>query len=185
MLPRTVTHRYTGEQVTFLETAAETGGEHLLIQVSLPPQGDGPPLHSHLTFTEEFEVLDGNLTVKVDKRTLNLGVGEKAFVLLGLNHTFTNTTNEPVTFTVKLTPPSLFEESMRIHYGLMDDNLTNDKGVPRNLLQLALILWMQDTLVAGLPPKFQRALLTGLVKLGKKTGAFKNLGKYTGAALNI
>lgn len=185
MLPRTVTHRYTGEQVTFVETAQETGGEHLLLEVALPPRGDGPPLHSHRTFVEEFTGIEGTLTVKLDGRTINLGAGDKALVLLGLNHTFTNNSDAPVRFNVKLTPPSGFEESMRIHYGLMDDGLTDAKGNPKNLAHLALILSMQDTLVAGVPKKFQVWLLNKLVARGRKKGAYEGFERYTGKPLTF
>ena len=180
MLTRTVTHRFTGEQVTFLETATETGGEHLLIEVTLPPHGEGPPLHSHLTFTEQFTIIDGTLAVTVGKATKELTAGQQALIVMGLKHTFTNAHFAPVTFQVKLTPPSQFEESMRIHYGLMDDGRTNNKGVPTNPLHLALILSLQDTLVAGIPPRVQRKILDALVWLGRKSGAYRGLEKYTG-----
>ena len=64
---RTVKHQITGEQITFLETAEETLGKYLYIEVALPPQGDGPPLHSHDEFEEEFEVVSGQLTVTLGK----------------------------------------------------------------------------------------------------------------------
>lgn len=184
MLARTITHKFTGEQVTFVETAAETEGNHLLIEVALPPQGDGPPLHSHRTFTEEFTVLEGVLSVKLDGRKLELAQGDKALVLLGLNHTFTNNTDQPVRFHVKLTPPSGFEESIRIHYGLMDDGLTNAKGQPKNILHLALILLLQDTLVAGVPRSLQVAILKRLVARGHAKNAYAGFEKYTGSALD-
>lgn len=185
MLPRTVTHRYTGEQVTFVETAQETGGEYLLLEVALPPHGDGPPLHSHLKFTEEFTCLEGTLSITHDKQKFDLAPGQKALVLLGFNHTFTNNSAEPVRFNVKLTPPSLFEESMRIHYGLMDDDLTDDKGTPKDKAHLALILLLQDTLVAGIPVKFQQWLFKKLIARGKKRGAFEGLDKYIGKPLDL
>ena len=43
MLPNTVKHRYTGEQITFVERTKD----YTIIEVSLPPNGDGPPLHKH------------------------------------------------------------------------------------------------------------------------------------------
>ena len=56
---RSVKHQITGEQITFLETAEETKGKYLYIEVALPPQGDGPPLHSHDECEEEFELISG------------------------------------------------------------------------------------------------------------------------------
>lgn len=185
MLPRTVTHKFTGEQVTFVETAQETGGEYLFLEVALPPRGDGPPLHSHLEFSEEFTCLEGQLSVTHEKQKLELNPGEKALVLVGFNHTFTNNTDAPVRFNVKLTPPSLFEESMRIHYGLMDDGLTDDKGNPKDKAHLALILLLQDTMVAGIPVKFQRWLFRKLVARGTKRDAFAGFDKYIGKPLDL
>ena len=69
LMNRTVKHQITGEQITFLETAEETQGKYLYIEVALPPQGDGPPLHSHDEFEEEFEVIFGQLTVTLGKDT--------------------------------------------------------------------------------------------------------------------
>lgn len=183
MVARTVTHRFTGEQVTFLETAEDTGGQYLLIEVSLPPHGDGPPLHSHLSFTEQFTVIAGTLTVRVEKSQRPLRSAQQALIVPGIKHTFSNKHDEPVTFQVQLTPPSQFEQSMRIHYGLMDDGRTNAKGLPKNLFHLALILSLQDTLVAGVPPRLQRMVLNGLVRLGRKTNAYVGLENYSGQPL--
>lgn len=35
-MEQTVTNRVTGEQITFIETAKDTKGEYLLIEVALP-----------------------------------------------------------------------------------------------------------------------------------------------------
>ncbi len=66
-MQRTVKNKVTGEQITFLETAEEMNGRYLSIEVSLPPQGDGPSLHIHDEFEEEFEVISGRLTVTIRK----------------------------------------------------------------------------------------------------------------------
>ena len=81
-------------------------------------------------------------------------------------------------FRVKLTPGLFFEESARIHYGLMKDGLTNDKGQPTKLTHTALILSMQNTLVAGLPIGLQRKLFGWIVKRAYKKGVYNNLDRY-------
>ncbi|WP_228547532.1 cupin domain-containing protein [Filobacillus milosensis] len=55
----TITHKFTGERITFLETSADTDGAYEYIEVFLPPGGEGPPLHYHMKFEEEFEVRRG------------------------------------------------------------------------------------------------------------------------------
>ena len=178
-LAKTVTHRYTGESVTFLQTSEETNGKLLLIEVSLPPQGDGPPLHVHDEFEEVFEVKSGTLTVFVGTEKHTLTAGDTIKAPKYTPHTFTNEHDEPVTFHVRLTPASQFEQSMRIHYGLMDDGLTDDKGTPKNILHLIYILKLQNTLIAGKSLGVQRFLFNVLLGIGKLTGSFKALTKYT------
>ncbi len=46
-MKRTVSNQVTGEKITFLETAKDTNGVYLFIEVALPPHGKGPPLHIH------------------------------------------------------------------------------------------------------------------------------------------
>lgn len=178
-MKRTVVNQITGEQITFLETAEETNGEHLLIEVTLPPQGDGPPLHLHDEFEEEFEVISGKLTVTLGKEQHILQAGNRCLVALNTAHTFTNNHDEPVVFHVRLTPPSQFEQSVRIHYGLIDDGLVDAKGNPKNLAHTALILSMQNTLVVGIPLWLQRKLFKFIVNRAQKKHRYEALEKYT------
>ena len=102
---QTVVNQVTGEQITFLEKAQQTNDQYLLIEVSLPPKGDGPPLHYHDKFEEEFEVLSGKLTVTLGKKQHILHSGDRRLITLNTAHTFTNQHDEPVVFRVRLTPP--------------------------------------------------------------------------------
>lgn len=182
-MERTVVNQVTGEQITFVETAEETEGKYLSIEVALPAQGNGPPLHMHDEFEEEFEVVSGKLTVTLGKEQHVLEAGDRRLVTLGVAHTFTNNHDEPVVFKVRLTPPSQFEQSVRIHYGLIDDQLVDQKGNPKSFAHTALILTMQNTLIVGLPLWIQRPLFRFVVNRARKKGQYKSLEKYIGKAL--
>lgn len=179
-MEQTVTNRVTGEQITFLETAKDTNEEYLLIEVALPPFGKGPPLHIHDRFEEEFEVITGMLTVTLGKTKHLLVAGDRCVAPLKTPHTFTNEHEDHVVFRVRLTPPSKFEQSVRIHYGLMDDGLTDEKGNPKSLAYTALVLSLQDTLIVGIPFWVQRYLFKRTVKHARKKGVYTALEKYTG-----
>lgn len=185
MLSRTVSHKVTGEQITFLETAEETGGRYLYIEVSLPAFGQGPPLHVHTEFEEAFEIVSGQLEIQTGKQKQSLKAGERLVAPVGVAHTFNNPHDQPVTFRVKLTPPAQFEQSVRIHYGLMDDGLTDLKGNPTIMSHTALILYLQNTWVAGIPLWIQKPLFKFAIKKGLKKGEFKQLEKYTSFKLDI
>jgi len=47
----------------FVATAAQTGGDFGLFEVTMPPGGSGPGPHLHRTFSESFHVLEGSLAV--------------------------------------------------------------------------------------------------------------------------
>lgn len=184
-MERTVRHGVTGEQITFVETASETGNKHLLIEVVLPPRGDGPPLHYHNQFTEEFRVIAGSLTVQIDKEQHVLVQGQSLTAPIGTAHTFRNAHDEEVIFQVKLTPPLQFEESVRIHYGLMQDGLCDEKGNPKKAAHIALILMLQNTFIADKPLWLQRLLFGTLIQIGKLTKAYTPLAKYIGKDVEL
>lgn len=185
MQKKTVKHRVTGEQITFVETAKDTNGEYLLIEVTLPPYGEGPPLHYHDEFVEQFTIMEGTLTVTVGEREHVLEANDTITAPIGTAHTFHNRHDQPVTFHVRLTPPSQFEESVRIHYGLMDDHLTNEQGVPKNVFHLILILKLQNTLIAGKSLRAQRILFNTLIRIGKLFRMYHGLETYTGDKIRI
>jgi hypothetical protein len=51
---------------------------------------------------------------------------------------------------VELRPGSLgFERTLQITYGLAQDGLVNKQGLPKNILQLSILIEMSDTIVPG------------------------------------
>jgi mannose-6-phosphate isomerase-like protein (cupin superfamily) len=175
---QTIVNAFTGEQITFVKTSQETNGEYMLIKVYLPPHSEGPPLHYHLAFEEQFEVIEGELTVQVKNEKSILKANEQLLVDKNVNHRFSNETNQPVTFYVTLTPGSQFEESMRIGYGLIEDGKVNKKGIPKNIFHLAMLLKMQDTNLAGVPLFVQKLVFGNAASIGTRFGMDKTLKKY-------
>jgi mannose-6-phosphate isomerase-like protein (cupin superfamily) len=174
---RTVRNPVIGDEVTFVHTAGETGGEHTLARVLLNP-GGGNPLHYHLTYTEEFEVVDGFLTIHRDGERLMLGPGETAHAPIGSRHRFANDTDRPVTFLTTIRPARRFEEQIRIAYGLARDGKTIGGGVPRNPLQLALLFEISETYIPALPLAVQRGIFGPLARLAHWLRSERSLEKY-------
>jgi hypothetical protein len=55
----TIENPVTGERATFLKTSAETGGELVLIETTVAPDGFVAAEHIHPYQSERFEVLSG------------------------------------------------------------------------------------------------------------------------------
>lgn len=130
-----------------------------------------------MAFEELFEVIDGELTVQINNEERIVKPGEQLLVDKKTNHRFRNTSDQPVSFYVTLTPGHQFEESMRIAYGLIADGKINKKGFPQNFFHLSMILKMQDTNLANVPLFIQKFIFGNASYIGKLLGMDKSLKK--------
>src|SRR5215472_7965486 len=83
--------------------SADTGGRYGLIEFLVPP-GLGSPWHLHTDEDEWFFVLEGNLTVYVGDRRVDLKAGGFAFGPTGVPHTFIGAGPDPTRVLVGLSP---------------------------------------------------------------------------------
>lgn len=77
-----------GSVFQITRSTADTGGEFLEMEWKLPPGGWAPGAHMHKALTEEYEVLDGSLDVRLAEEWRTLTAGESAAVPPGTVHTF-------------------------------------------------------------------------------------------------
>jgi quercetin dioxygenase-like cupin family protein len=154
----------------FLETAEESGGRRTLVEVELAPGGGNEP-HKHLSFSERFLCVEGELTVRVDGLLHVLQPGDEATAEPGAVHNFANETDDPVHFQVELAPGhGGFEQALQIVYGLAEDGLTNDKGIPKSLVSTALLMELGETRLVG-PIRMLVPILKVLARVGRRRGA--------------
>jgi len=166
------------DKVTVLKHPDETNNEFMLLEVELKPGGRNG-WHYHTSFTEEFFAKSGKLGVQVGRRKLSLAPGESAKVHIGERHYFFNSTNETITFNVRISPANAgFLQALQIGYGLASDNLTTQKGVPKKIDHLALLLSLSDTRLTGLPGIISSLLIKRAHALEKKGLKKKLIEKY-------
>jgi quercetin dioxygenase-like cupin family protein len=172
-MDKIITNPITCEKGTFLKESADTNGEYTKVMVDLLPFAKGVPKHYHTAFTEEFEVLEGEMVVTAGKEKITLRSGEKAFVPINMIHTFRNYTDQPVKFTVELRPASVgFERSIRAAFGLARDGQCRKNGLPKKLVHLALLAkwgegmvpWPMSILVKALNKKAEKAEQNGIAQ---------------------
>lgn len=66
----------TGEVLIFHRTSATTGGEAVLVETIVRPEGFVAAAHVHPRHTERFEVLEGRLGLRVGDKELLAGPGD-------------------------------------------------------------------------------------------------------------
>lgn len=178
---RVIENPVTGERLTFLAIAEETGGELLRVKSELPAGSPGVPMHYHLAFTERFEVLEGRLDMCVGgkKNHIVLTAGQSAFAPLYTPHRFWNGSAEPVVFVGEIRPARKMEKSLRAAHGLARDGKTNKKGVPTNPFELALLYELSESYIVGMPLSLQKSVFGALAKVARWRGYDPEFTRYT------
>lgn len=162
------------DKVTVLKTAEETNYDHILVEVELAP-GGCTPKHYHTSFAETFIPIEGTLGVDVGKKTFRLQKNQVATANKNEIHRFYNPGKETISFQVKISPAeNRFLESLCIGYGLADDGLTNNKGIPKKFDHLAVLLEHSDSRFTGFL-RLIEPLLLSRARRARKKGVMKEL----------
>lgn len=179
MKERIIENPLIGDRVTFIETARESNGKHTRLMVELSPKG-GNDLHYHRTYSETFEVLEGELGVQIGKENKILRKGEMYKVDEYVLHRFFNpSATDPVKFNCTLMPGHEgFENTIRVGYGLCRDGKTNKQGIPKNFYHLSLLTEWSDSNFAGFLKFIKPFTAWGARKAVKKKLDLELLGKY-------
>ncbi len=135
-----IEHPLTGERVTFLETAASTGGQRLRLAIEMAPGGALPGSHSHPGAEERFMVTAGRVQMKRAGKTSIIDVGESMVVPAGEGHTWGNPFDEPAAIAVDLYPALRMETMFETLFGLASDGLLSKRTKLPTFLQMALML---------------------------------------------
>ena len=161
----------TGERLVFRQTSRETGGEAVVIETYVRPNGFVAAAHVHPWQTERFSVISGRLGMKAGRKKLRLGRGDVAVVEPGTPHKFWNAGEETAHFVCEIRPALQFESLIETMFSLAADGKTNRKGMP-NPLRLAVIANAHfDTVRLPFPPAvLQRFGLALGAPLGKALG---------------
>ena len=96
---------YNGWLMTLLATGEETQGQFALIE-AVGRKGNVPPPHIHHREDEIFYVLEGEITVSVNDRTIKVTPGTMVFLSRDVRHSFT-IESEQVRMLQLLTPAGL------------------------------------------------------------------------------
>jgi mannose-6-phosphate isomerase-like protein (cupin superfamily) len=161
----------TGEVLIFHRTSQETGGESVLVETIVRPGGFVAAAHVHPHQTERFEVLEGEIGLRIGDEESLVGPGEVATVIPGTPHRFWNAGEGEVRFLCEVRPALEFESLIETMFTLAREGKTNHKGLP-NPLQLAVIARSHfETVRLPFPPAFlQRAALAVGASLGRLFG---------------
>jgi quercetin dioxygenase-like cupin family protein len=161
----------TGEILIFHKTSRETGGEAVLVETIVRPDGFVAAAHVHPHQTERFEVLEGRLGLRVGTEEIVAEPGDVLTVEPGTPHRFWNAGDGEARFVCEVRPALEFESLIETMFGLAAEGKTNRKGMP-NPLRLAVIARSHfDTVRLPFPAAWmQRAALAVGASFGRLLG---------------
>jgi quercetin dioxygenase-like cupin family protein len=151
--------RYFGDRFCILESSRHTDDQSLQGEYLAAPKAKVPQ-HVHRDQEESFEVISGTLGIRVGGRELILKPGHSAVSPPNVPHEWWNPNeDEEVRFLVRLRPGLGIETMLQTVLYLSRDGKTIGGMIPRNPLQLAVILrevhgWVYFT---GVPKSLRKA----------------------------
>jgi quercetin dioxygenase-like cupin family protein len=158
-----------GASFVVSKSAAETGGERVELEMTLPPGAAGPPPHFHPRQEEQWHVLAGTLDVQVDGTWRTLREGESESIPPGHVHTLRNRSSDEVRVLDVHIPALDFQDYMEELHRLTEAGKITSLRNPRSLIYLATVL--RDHRTTQLTSsRLQRAAETALAGIGKLLG---------------
>ena len=121
---------HAGQQIRFIKTSADTGGELLVMESAWQPFSRRPPLHYHPQQDELFTVLDGRLTILSGDNKHVLQAGDEFHIPAGTVHAMWNAHEEPVKVRWEVRTAMETEFMLEQAMGLSKEGKVSATGMP-------------------------------------------------------
>jgi quercetin dioxygenase-like cupin family protein len=168
---QTIENPVSGEKITFIQTARDTGGEKLEIELELSPDGHVPGAHVHPEQTETFHVLEGTMKFRMGLRRIVAKAGDTVVVPAGKVHRFSNGGDETARCRVEVTPALDMEQLFETAVELAIEGNTTRKGMPKPLHLALFTRRFAREVRAPFPPAWMvRVLMAPLAAMARRRG---------------
>ena len=156
-----------GSDYTITESAGESGGSLVEMEILLPPNAVTPPLHAHPKQEEDFEVLSGALDVHFEGQWMRLPEGESMTIRRGEPHAFRNSSGLRVRVRNVHRPALGYQDYLEELHSLTQEGKIKSFSDASSLLQLArLFEKYEDTIVPA--KRGQRAVMSLVARVGRR-----------------
>lgn len=167
-------------RLTFLQTAADTGGDLLRFEQTVQPAAPRVAEHVHPWQEERFVVLAGEMGVRLGGQERVLTAGEEVTIPRGAPHQFWNAGSGELRQIVELRPAHQTETFFELTFGMQGSGRIAEEGVPNPLL-MAPVALVGGVYLPGIPVPVQQALFRVLALIGRLTGNLPGPGPGPGA----
>jgi quercetin dioxygenase-like cupin family protein len=168
---QSINNPVSGEQITFLKTAADTAGELLEFELALSPDGHVPGAHVHPEQEERFHVLEGTMKFRMGLRRIVAHAGDTVVVPAGRVHRFANGGDDVARCRVEVVPALDMEQLLETTVELALEGNVTRKGMPKPLHLSLFVRRFAREVRAPFPPAWMvRMLMAPLAALASRRG---------------
>jgi quercetin dioxygenase-like cupin family protein len=168
---QTISNPVSGERITFMQTAGDTGGELLEFELELTPDGRVPGAHVHPAQEERFRVLDGTMKFRRGLRRIVATAGDTVIVPAGTVHKFANAGDDVARCRVEVVPALDMEQLLETTVELAIEGNVMRSGMPKPLHLALFVGRYRREVRAPFPPAWiVRALMAPLAALARARG---------------
>ena len=132
-----MTNPIVGQHIKFLQTAKDTDGKLLEMEASYRPYSKEPPPHYHPYQEEDFMILKGQMTVRLQGKILLLNEGDTLHITPNTIHSMWNNSGGTSVINWKIQPALTTEYLLETATGLASDK--KRKRRMRSFLQRSLM----------------------------------------------
>ena len=175
---QTITNPITHEEITFVRTTAETDGQSLVFDCRVTPGGATLPVHIHDTQEERFEVIYGQLGVRLGNKKQVLHRGDKIILPARIKHQWWVPGDQPVLFRVEVLPARNLERVLEVISAMAHAGKMNSRSMPKNPFELANIGRLSENYLPFLPISLQKVMLAMGSRMGALLGVDPQLAGY-------
>jgi quercetin dioxygenase-like cupin family protein len=166
-------NRHTGEILRMRRLHDAQGRIVLILEGTLPPGANGPPLHVHTQENEEGIVKAGTLGALVGTERITVPGGGTVTLPAGIAHRWWNAGDDLLEFNGQVVPVVDLDRYLQAVFAVLN---ASSNGRP-SIFHFAHVLWRhRDTQMMAVPaPAIQRIVLPVVLFIGRI------LGKYRGS----
>jgi len=161
----------TGQQIKFIKTSRDTNGSMLEMESTFSKFSNEPPPHYHPHQEEEFKIIKGSISVRINGEVKILHQGDRLYIPRNTVHSMWNHSNDTSIVNWRVSPALNTEYLLETVMGLASIGKVNKSGMP-SILQMALVANKYGKEYRLARPSFaiQKALFTILTPLAYFVG---------------
>ena len=156
-------NRLTGQSIEFIKTAKDTHGALLEMISTFRPHSTEPKAHYHPIQEEDFIVLEGELTVRINRKTSVLKAGDKLHLAPEVIHAMWNNSSKPARVNWQVRPALDTEYLLETFTGMANEIAARKRERTSVLLTAQLMhRFSMVYRLAAIPFIFQKVLFVPL-----------------------